>query len=209
MVLAPNVRAQASAPAQYESAGKSACARSVDDYVADLEKSKKKKGIHNPMPTDACILGWCKGVAGPTTHPPTESKQSTERTDDTKAQQSPAAPPGESSSKRSDEEIGVPPDSAAPAECDPQQAAQDVDVGDFYFSQKSYKPALNRYRLALENKPNDPAIYLRLARTYEKLKDKDAAVSNYHSVVEYSEPESPSAKEAQARLDKLGGSTKK
>jgi Tfp pilus assembly protein PilF len=94
-------------------------------------------------------------------------------------------------------------------QCDPQQAAQDVEVGDYYFSQKSYKPALNRYRLALENKANDPAIYVRLARTYEKLKDTENAMSNYRSAIEHSEPQSPRAKDAQAALDRLGSAAKK
>lgn len=182
----------------------SACERSIDDYLAELRRSKDKKQsrTRNPMPTDACVLGWCREVAGPTTHPPkdTNPKDTQEAPD---KQAGPAAAQGESSSKRSPEEIGVPPDSVAPAECDPQQAAQDVDIGDFYFSQKSYKPALNRYRLALENKPNDPAIYLRLARTYEKLKDNDAALSNYRSVLEHSDPQSPRVKEAQAGLDRV------
>jgi tetratricopeptide (TPR) repeat protein len=181
----------------------SPCDRSVDEYLAELEKSKKKKGIHNPLPTDACILGWCKEIAGPTNHPPTESKPSTEKSDNRAAEARPASPAGESSSKRSASEIRVAPENTVVAECDPQQAAQDVGVGDYYFSQKSYKPALNRYRLALENKPSDPAIYLRLARTYEKLKDTDNALKNYHSVLEHSDAQSQRAKEAQTALARI------
>jgi hypothetical protein len=187
-----------------ESTAASACERSVDEYLAELKrmKDKKQNRTRNPMPTDVCILGWCKGVAKPTNHPPKETNpKDTQQTPDKQAD--PAAAPGESSSKRSAEEIGVPPETGAPAECDPLQAAQDVDVGDYYFSQKSYKPALNRYRLALENKPKDPAIYLRLARTFENLKDSDNAASNYRSVLEHSDPQSARAKEAQARLDRL------
>ena len=82
------------------------------------------------------------------------------------------------------------------------RAAKDVEVGDFYYSQKSDRPALNRYKLALESWPNEANILFRVAKTYERMKDRDHAVEYYSRVVD-TEPDTPLAKEANAALTRL------
>ena len=49
------------------------------------------------------------------------------------------------------------------------EAAHNADVGDQYFGQKNYNGALMRYEDALEGKPGDVAIHVRLGRVLEKL----------------------------------------
>jgi tetratricopeptide (TPR) repeat protein len=175
--------------------------RTIDDYLADLAKEQKKKRNKNPFPDSVCVWGWCKtGVkkppADPLPDPPSVS-------DDQKrdAQQA-APPPGTSSSKQTG--ITPPPAEVTSVDpsCDPQQAAKDVDVGDYYFDQKNYKAALNRYKLALEEWSSEPAIHFRAAKTYEALKDRDHATAEYHSVIDLV-PNTSLAQEAQTSLSRL------
>src|SRR5512146_2621263 len=51
----------------------------------------------------------------------------------------------------------------------PHKADKDVEVGDFYFSQKNYKGAESRYAEALEYKPNDAEATYKPALTTPKL----------------------------------------
>ena len=41
--------------------------RTVDEYIAEIRKSKKQRN-KNPLPSlsDVCIFGWCKGKVEPT-----------------------------------------------------------------------------------------------------------------------------------------------
>jgi Flp pilus assembly protein TadD len=59
------------------------------------------------------------------------------------------------------------------------EAAHDVEVGDDSFKAENYKGALLRYTDALEEKPRDAAIHVRLGRVYEKLKQVPQAVEQY------------------------------
>ena len=58
-------------------------------------------------------------------------------------------------------------------------AAHDVEVGDSSFERGNYKGAVLRYQDALKDKPGDPAIHVRLGRTFEKLKDLPKALEHY------------------------------
>ena len=49
------------------------------------------------------------------------------------------------------------------------EAAHNVDVGDYAFAEKNYKGALLHYKDAVEEKPGDIAIRVRLGRVFEKL----------------------------------------
>ncbi len=158
----------------------------VDDYLAEKNKIRRKRN-KNPLPTDSCILGWCRETGAgpsdklPTSHPPQETPP-TQVTDPHQT---------ESSSK------------PAPIDaCDPYSAAQDVEVGDFYYQDKSYRPALSRYESALKSKPGDPGIYLRLGKTAEKLGDAERAMREYQSSIDAG-PAQPSAKEARAAIERI------
>ena len=158
----------------------------VDDYLAEKNKIRRKRN-KNPLPTDSCILGWCRETGAgpsdksPTSHPPQETPP-TQVTDPHQT---------ESSSK------------PAPIDaCDPYSAAQDVEVGDFYYQDKSYRPALSRYESALKSKPGDPGVYLRLGKTAEKLGDAERAMREYQLSIGAG-PDQPSAKEARAAIERI------
>jgi tetratricopeptide (TPR) repeat protein len=82
------------------------------------------------------------------------------------------------------------------------EAAHDVEVGDYYFSQKNYNGALMRYKSAVEDKPQDTAIHVRMGRAFEKLGKLPEAIQQYKAAqeVQGSEKWSDEAKAALVRL---------
>ena len=89
----------------------------------------------------------------------------------------------------------------------PYRAVKDDEVGDFYFRRKNYKAALARYQDALEWKENDAVATFRMAQCYEKLDQRDEAITNYKQYLKIL-PEGPFSKDAKKALDKLGTSEK-
>jgi tetratricopeptide (TPR) repeat protein len=89
-----------------------------------------------------------------------------------------------------------------PAAYDPILAAQSVEVGDYYFSQRNYHAALSRYQEALESKPDDAAIYLRLGRAFENLSEATRAFESYDASLA-ADPAGPSAGEARKSAERL------
>ncbi len=85
----------------------------------------------------------------------------------------------------------------------PYRAVKDDEVGDFYFKRKNYKAALARYQDALAWKENDAVATFRMAQCYEKLEQRDEAITNYKQYLKIL-PEGPFSKEAKKALDKLG-----
>ena len=87
------------------------------------------------------------------------------------------------------------------------QAAHDVDVGDYYFEDKDYRGALMRYKDALEEKPDDAAIRVRLGRVLEKLNQIPEAIEQYQAAQKLTGPEkwSDEAKSALQRLQRPAG----
>jgi tetratricopeptide (TPR) repeat protein len=81
-------------------------------------------------------------------------------------------------------------------------AAQSVEVGDYYFSQKNYRAALSRYQEALESKPDDAAIYLRLGRAFDKLGEATRAFESYDASLA-ADPAGPTAEEARKSEERL------
>ncbi len=59
------------------------------------------------------------------------------------------------------------------------KVAHDVEVGDEYFEAKNYSAALQRYQGAVEEKPGDTAIHVRLGRVFEKLEQIPQAIDQY------------------------------
>jgi len=158
----------------------------VDDYLAEKNKIRRKRNT-SPLPNDVCILGWCRANPNaptpdslPTSHPPQET-----------------SPPQAASNQTESSSKPAPIDA-----CDPYSAAQDVEVGDFYYQDKSYRPALSRYESALKSKPGDPGVYLRLGKTAEKLGDAERALREYQSSIDAG-PDQPSAKEARAAIERI------
>ena len=186
LALAAPLAAQNPPPAEVQAKPTQHCRndRPVEDYIAEMNKAKKQRN-KNPLPNSACILGWCKGSS--------ERKPETRQTPAPPPQPSPESTTESSSSKQEAEPA---------ATHDPYQAAQDVEVGDYYFSEKKYRAALSRYQDALEAKPDDAAIYLRLGRTFEKLDEPARAYENYDASL-VADPAGPSREEAGKSTERL------
>jgi tetratricopeptide (TPR) repeat protein len=83
------------------------------------------------------------------------------------------------------------------------QAAHDVEVGDEYFKDKNFDAALERYQSAVEEKPGDNAIHVRLGRALEKLDKIPQAIDQYKAAQDLPGPAkwSDQAKAALRRLE--------
>ena len=161
--------------------------RPVDDMIAEIhnQQSKKKNRNRNPLPEIGCIWGWCRDHSQT---PPTI----------------PNPPRAEIPTNN-----GASPDDLKANPCDEAMekaldAAHNVDVGDFYFQDKKFPAALQRYQDASEEKPLDAAIHVRLGRVFEKLKEPTQALEQYKAALKLSGPQKWTD-EAKAALERLGG----
>lgn len=164
--------------------------RPVDDIIAEIHKQQSKKNNRNtnPIPTSICIFGWCRGGAGT---PPTVPGPAPE----VDSASTPKPNPRQSSSSTYSEQCNAATDRAL-------DAAHNVEVGDFYFQDKNYKAAQLRYQDALDSKPNDAAIEVRLGRAFEKLNDPQHAIEHYQAAEKLAGPDKW-AQEAHAALARL------
>ena len=82
------------------------------------------------------------------------------------------------------------------------KAAHNVEVGDYSFAAKNYNGALPRYQEAVEEKPGDAAIHVRLGRVFEKLDQRPKAIEQYKAAQQLAGPPkwSDEAKAAVLRL---------
>jgi tetratricopeptide (TPR) repeat protein len=191
IVLSPCLLAQQTAksnndPPKSSAAPVQSCGiGTIDEYLAAKKKAKR---VHdkNPLPDDVCVFGWCRSNPNapdptnlPTSHPSDDTTGSAKQSSN------------ESSSKPV---IGP--------TCDVYSAVHDVEVGDFNYEDKNFRGALIRYKSALDNKPNDPGILLRLGKTFEKLGDLESARGKYQASIAAA-PEGPTAKESKSALSHL------
>lgn len=169
--------------------------RPVDDFITEIHKqqSKKKHRNLNPLPDSICLWGWCRD----------RSKQETPPT-------VPETPPQPEKQAESDgtSSSKVPIDPCREAMEKALEAAHNVEVGDFYFADKSYNPALFRYKDADQEKPGDAAIHVRLGRVFEKLNQIPEAIQEYNAAQKLATQGkwSDEAKAALTRLDHRPGS---
>ena len=163
--------------------------RPVDDIISEIHKQSKKKNHKlDPLPDVICIWGWCRDRAKketPPTIPETAPQPEITGTSDSNI----------SSSRRPKEECQDAMELAL-------DAAHDVEVGDFNFSEKNYNGALMRYSDAVEDKPRDAAIHVRMGRALEKLGRAPEAIHEYKAAQEFAGPEKW-LEEAKAALDRL------
>ena len=85
---------------------------------------------------------------------------------------------------------------------DPHKAQKSVEVGDFYLQRKNYRAAIDRYREALQYKPNDAIATFHLGQALEqdqKFEDARKEYANYLKIL----PHGPSAAEAHKALERL------
>jgi tetratricopeptide (TPR) repeat protein len=156
----------------------------IDEYLAAKNRAKR---VHNknPLPSDVCVFGWCR--TNPNSPDPNNLPSS--HPDDT------AGPPPQDQDESSSKPVFGP-------TCDVYSAVHDVEVGDFNYGDKNYRGALVRYQTALDEKPNDPGILLRLGKAFEKVGELENAREKYEASITAG-PDKPSAKEATAALDRI------
>jgi tetratricopeptide (TPR) repeat protein len=149
--------------------------RPVDDIITEVhkEQAKKKHRNPNPFPNVTCIWGWCRDDSNKRT-PPTVPESAPPAT----------TPSGNESSSSSSARI----DKCNEAMEMALQAAHNVEVGDEYFAAKNYNGALMRYKDAVEEKPGDAAIHVRLGRAFEKLGQLPQAIEQYKAAQELGGP---------------------
>ncbi len=177
----------------------------VDDIIAEIHKqqSKKKHRNSNPLPESMCVGALCLG--GPRT-PPAVPEPAPPRP-------APRAetPRDQDATSSSDSSSKVPqsPPKTSKEQCDERaasvlEAANDIEVGDYYFGEKkNYQAAYQRYHDALEAKPGDIAIHVRLGRVLEKLNQVPQAIEQYRAAQKLVGPQkwSDEAKSALQRLE--------
>jgi len=161
--------------------------RPVDDIITEVHKqqSKKKHRNPNPLPDFTCIWGWCHDdKRTPPTFPETTAQTT-----------NPSGNESASSVKASVEKCSDALEMAL-------KAAHNVEVGDYSFAAKNYNGALLRYQEAVEEKPGDAAIHVRLGRVFEKLDQRPKAIEQYKAAQQLAGPPkwSDEAKAAVLRL---------
>ena len=167
--------------------------RPVDDIIAELhtQHSDHNQRNTNPLPQLACSWGWCIDHS---------------RTPPTFPEPAPQAKmPGDAGIPSSRVNSGGTPfETCADATKMALQAAHDVEVGDLSFAEKNYSGALLRYREAVEEKPGDLSIHVRLGRVLEKLNQLPQAIEQYQAAQKLAGPKkwSDEAKAAVRRLQR-------
>lgn len=169
--------------------------RSVDEYIVEIHKHTRNK---NPLPSDVCIFAWCPHPEGSKPGPSDGSKPQPPQG---APEQAPKTPAGESSSQPGN--AGASAELRGTSLYNPIEAARNVEAGDYYFGRENYRAALSRFQEALQDKPDDAAIQLRLGRTCEKLNLGEEAYEHYDAALILA-PQEPSAQPAKAGLDRLG-----
>ena len=161
----------------------------VDAIIAKQgeQQSKMKHRNKNPLPEVICVFMWCFDARRtppplPPTFPPAET--------------APGAAAADVSSSK------TPADSCNRALEMALEAAHNVVVGDYYFEKKNYAAALLRYQDAVQQKPEDAAIHVRLGRVFEKLNQLPEAITHYAAAEKLATPKtwSQEAHTALARL---------
>jgi hypothetical protein len=156
--------------------------RPVDDIIAEIHKqqSKKKHHVSNPLPDNICIFGWCRDRSSARTPPtlPESGRPAAE-----------AGPPAKNSSgNEGTSSSRAPVDACNEATEKALKAAHDVEVGDEYMTEKNYNAALQRYQDAIEEKPGDAAIHVRLGRVFERLDQVPKALEQYKAAQQMAKP---------------------
>jgi len=161
--------------------------RPVDEIITEIHKQQSKKKHRNPnsLPDFTCIWGWCHDDKRTPSTFPENTPQATNR-----------------SGNESTSSVKGPLEKCSDALEKALMAAHNMEVGDYSFAAKNYKGALPRYQEAVEEKPGDAAIHVRLGRVFEKLDQLPQAIEQYKAAQELAGPPkwSDEAKAAVLRL---------
>lgn len=168
----------------------------------------------NPFPADTSTVPVLPtentppepgGGAGPVPAMPSSADADPARSPDDAQPSSSDDSEGFSSSLKGIESIAPPEDTDTPAKNGKKQpthqeaAAEDVEVGKYYLSNKSWKAALSRFQSAMVLDPENPEVYWGLAEAERRLNDFAEARANYQKLLEY-DPDGPHAKEARKAM---------
>jgi tetratricopeptide (TPR) repeat protein len=85
---------------------------------------------------------------------------------------------------------------------DPYTAEKDVDVGMFYLHKGDVDAAIDRFKDAIQSRPNFAKPRLLLGEAYEKKGDKTEALKYYKEYLQVF-PGAPDAKKVQKKIEKL------
>jgi tetratricopeptide (TPR) repeat protein len=150
--------------------------RPIDDIITEVHKEQSKKA-HNPFPEVTCIWGWCRDTPRLRQRPTVPEPAPTAET---------ATGDNRNASDISSSKIAV--DRCNHAMEMALEAAHNVDVGDYSFTKKNYRGALLRYKDAVEEKPEDVAVLVRLGRALEKLGQFPEAIKQYNAAQKLTGP---------------------
>jgi tetratricopeptide (TPR) repeat protein len=85
---------------------------------------------------------------------------------------------------------------------DPYTAEKDVDVGMFYLHKGDVDAAIDRFKDAIESRPNFAKPRLLLAEAYERKGDKSEALKYYKEYLQVF-PHAPDASKIRKKIEKL------
>ena len=88
------------------------------------------------------------------------------------------------------------------AKYDPYPAEQDIEVGTFYMHKGNIDAAIERFKDAIEQRPNFAKPRLLLGEAFEKKGDKAEAVRYYKEYLTVL-PNAPDAKKIRSKIEKL------
>src|SRR5262249_8633829 len=149
----------------------------VDDIIAEIHKQQSnKKHCNSNLILDVfCIGGWCRGhLSKPTQPKPLTVSESVPQPKTF----------GENESTSSSSSSRAPVDKCDDAMEMALKAAHDEEVGDYSFAANNFGGALMRYKDAVDEKPGDAAIHVRLGRAFEKLRQLPQAIEQYKAAQE-------------------------
>lgn len=111
----------------------------------------------------------------------------------------PEAKPGEKPGEKSDDKNGK-----AADKYDPYPAQKDLEVGMFYLHKGNVDAAIDRFKDAIELRPNFAKPRLLIAEAYEKKGEKEEALKYYKEYLQVF-PTAPDAKNIRKKIEKLSG----
>lgn len=111
----------------------------------------------------------------------------------------PEAKQGEKPGEKSDDKNGK-----AADKYDPYPAQKDLEVGMFYLHKGNVDAAIDRFKDAIELRPNFAKPRLLIAEAYEKKGEKEEALKYYKEYLQVF-PTAPDAKSVRKKIEKLSG----
>jgi tetratricopeptide (TPR) repeat protein len=114
----------------------------------------------------------------------------------------PPEKPADTKSIKSDANSPQPPAAAQPDGYDPYHAEKSLEIGSYYQRRGNLDAAADRYKDAIQYKPDFARPRILLAEIYEKKRDYPQAIRYYNEYLKIL-PNGPEAKRAKERVEKL------